>query len=89
VVAGLITDQSQQGRAFNMSIDIILGVFFLGTGLVTLGARVFGWEKVLSKREPMKELWGAQTGDIVHLVCYTLLPFAAGGYFLMRVAGII
>ena len=67
-----------------MVIDIILGVFFLGTGLVTLAARIFGWEKILAKREPMQQLWGAQTGDIVHLVLYTLLPLAAGGYFLLR-----
>lgn len=58
--------------------NLIFGAFALAFGLYTLYLRLSG--KMLSSEKliKMKELMGNTTGNVVHLVAYTVLPLVAG-----------
>lgn len=64
--------------------DLILGVGLLALGMLTLAARLFGWQWAFRKREEFRKRWGKVTGEIVHAVSYTLLPLAVGALFLFN-----
>ena len=61
--------------------NLILGALFVLYGILTLCARIVK-PSLFSKLEKMKQLYGKKLGLIIHFVSYTLLPLAAGGYFL-------
>ncbi|MCA8888345.1 MAG: hypothetical protein KDA46_05935 [Parvularculaceae bacterium] len=68
-----------ESKGEGVTFDLVLGLAAVAFGLATLAARLFGWEKLLGKRAPMKERYGESTGDIIHLVAYSLVPLACGG----------
>jgi hypothetical protein len=56
---------------------VLLGVAALAYGLYTGYARTATPEK-FQKLEAMKKQWGESTGNIVHLVAYTVVPVLVG-----------
>lgn len=60
-----------------MSFNLLLGVAALAYGVYTGYARTVTPEK-FAKLEAMKEQWGESTGNLVHLVAYTVLPVVVG-----------
>jgi hypothetical protein len=74
--------RNQERSAMDINFNLIIGIVGVAFGCMTLLARLFGWERMLSKRGPMKERFGERTGDIIHLVSYTILPIVAGLLFL-------
>ncbi|MEO0618786.1 MAG: hypothetical protein AAFZ01_05845 [Pseudomonadota bacterium] len=65
-----------------MSTNLIVGTVCLVLGCLTLAARLFKWDGLLSKRVPMQARFGAKVGDFVHFAAYTMLPILAGVVFL-------
>ena len=61
-----------------MSFDLVLGMFMVGIGLLTLTARILNWSAI-SKVEPMKTRSGERTGNAFHFGVYTILPIVLGG----------
>ncbi|MGE0232332.1 MAG: hypothetical protein AB7O39_02315 [Flavobacteriaceae bacterium] len=61
-----------------MNFDLILGIAAIAFGLVTLATRLFGGGEPSAKKQAMGERFGARTGEILHLVAYTLLPIVFG-----------
>ena len=60
-----------------MNLRLLLGIAALAYGVYTGYARTATTEK-FAKLEAMKEQWGESTGNIVHLVAYTLVPIVVG-----------
>jgi hypothetical protein len=61
-----------------MSTTLLIGIFCLGFGLLTLAARLFGWTQLLGKKEPMEVRFGPRYGNVIHILAYTILPFVIG-----------
>lgn len=61
-----------------MTFDMVLGIVAVAIGLATLAGRLFGWEGLTGKRQPMRDRFGDRTGDAIHLIAYTILPLAFG-----------
>lgn len=61
-------------------ITVIVGValLLLGTYITTL--RYLRPEK-LNKLAALKELFGDKTGNLIHLVTYSIIPFVSGSLF--------
>lgn len=73
-----------------MQIDwmsILLGVFALAYGIYSLYQRIKNPEK-FGKLVAMKKLFGDNTGNIVHLVAYTVLPFVLSVMMFLKAFGI-
>jgi len=66
--------------------NLIIGIFALGFGLVTLVVRFVAPSK-LGKLEPMKERFGAGVGTAIHVTAYTIAPIVIGGTLLYRSLG--
>jgi hypothetical protein len=60
-----------------MTVNLLLGLLALAYGLYTLYARSATPEK-FAKLEAMKERWGEQNGNLLHLVSYSIVPIAVG-----------
>jgi hypothetical protein len=60
-----------------MSFNLLLGIAALAYGLYTGYARTASPEK-FGKLQAMKKQWGESTGNIVHLVAYTVVPIVVG-----------
>ncbi len=65
-----------------MSLTLFIGIFCLGYGVLTLSARIFGWNWMFSKKQAIEERFGASTGNLIHLIGYTVVPLAGGVIFL-------
>jgi hypothetical protein len=37
----------------------------------------------LKKQEALKDLFGDKTGNLIHMITYSILPLVAGGIFLL------
>lgn len=59
-----------------------VGVAATAFGVVTLLARFFGWEKIISKKAEMQKRFGEKRGDAIHLVAYSILPIVFGIVFI-------
>jgi len=60
-----------------MGLKLVFGLLAVGYGLYTLYARSATPEK-FAKLEAMKEQFGEQGGNIVHLVAYSVAPILVG-----------
>ncbi len=60
----------------------LIGAAMCGFGLLTIAARLFGWERMISKRQPMKEKFGDTAGDAIHFIGYSVLPIVFGLSFI-------
>jgi len=58
--------------------NLLLGMFALGFGFYMLYLRVTNNISNSTKLLKMKELMGDKAGNLVHLIAYTILPFALG-----------
>ncbi|GMO61966.1 MAG: hypothetical protein Ta2G_21420 [Termitinemataceae bacterium] len=58
----------------------ILGLFGIGYGIYTAIIRKKTPEK-LGKIGPMKERFGDKTGNIIHIIAYTVMPILVGIIF--------
>ena len=67
-----------------MQLDLLIGIVVFGTGLLTLVDRLMGWARFMHNRELLKQQFGDEAGDAIHLILYTILPLAVGAYFLWR-----
>ncbi len=72
-----------------MSFDFFLGLIILAFGFLTLGARVFGWNSLFSKKDAMEERFGAKAGNIIHVIAYTALPLFVGTNLIISNSGTI
>ncbi|HJV83518.1 hypothetical protein [Noviherbaspirillum sp.] len=61
---------------------LIVGIAVLFFGLYTTYFRYVHPQK-LSKLQALKQLFGEQTGNRIHLFAYSLIPLAAGALFLL------
>ena len=62
--------------------EITLGTFLVLMGFFTLSARLFKFETLFWKLEPMQKYWGDRTGSIVHALAYIVLPILCGLIFI-------
>lgn len=62
---------------------VFIGGAAIAYGLYTLLLRSQNPDK-FSKLTAMKEMWGDQTGALIHLVSYSLLPIGFGIFMLIR-----
>jgi hypothetical protein len=60
----------------------LIGIAMVGFGLLTVAARVFGWERVISKRQAMKDRFGDSAGDAIHFISYSIIPIVCGLVFI-------
>lgn len=67
-----------------MSFNFIIGLFALAFGILSLGARIFGWNSFFSKKDAMEERFGAKTGNIIHIIAYTVLPLVLGSILIFQ-----
>jgi len=58
--------------------NLIFGTFALAFGFYTLYLRLSGKIQSSEKLIKMKELMGNTTGNIVHIIAYTIVPLTAG-----------
>ncbi len=58
-------------------VNLTLGVFAVGFGLLTLVLR-FTNPGVFGKLAAMKHQWGDATGTAIHIFAYTLVPILVG-----------
>ncbi len=65
-----------------MSLNLLLGVFCVGIGFLTLAARTFGWTHLIGKKEALEKRFGPTAGNAIHFLAYTALPIIAGVIFL-------
>lgn len=72
-----------------MNTNLIVGAGLICFGLLTLSARVFGWEKLISQRQLAKERFGPRAGDVVHFIGYTAMPIIFGIIFLNNEYGLL
>ncbi len=69
-------------------ITFTLGCFALLFGLYSIYARIKQPE-VLGKLEAMKARWGNQTGMILHVISYTVVPICVGiGFIYLGIQGV-
>jgi hypothetical protein len=61
----------------NKWISIIMGFALLGFGCYTLYLRINSRDK-LGKLASMKNFFGEKTGNILHLIFYSILPIIFG-----------
>ena len=71
-----------------MSGDLVFGIGLCLFGLITLAARIFGWERLISQRQAAKDRLGDRLGDAIHLLGYTIAPIAFGAILMRRGGGI-
>jgi hypothetical protein len=57
--------------------SIVLGAIAMAFGVLTLLARVFGWN-LFSQRAAMSRQYGRRGGEAIHLVGYTIAPIVLG-----------
>jgi len=65
--------------------NLIIGVFALGFGLFTIYMRLTNKLTTSEKLIQMKARFGEKTGNIIHLVAYTILPLVVGIVILLSV----
>ena len=58
-------------------LNMILGMFALGFGVVTLIVRATN-PSMFGKLDAMKKLWGDTAGTAIHVVAYTVVPILVG-----------
>ena len=58
--------------------NLLLGIFALGFGAYMLYLRITNNISNSTKLLKMTELMGDKTGNLVHLIAYTILPIALG-----------
>jgi hypothetical protein len=61
-------------------LTIVLGLLCIGYGIYTAIMRAKAPEK-FGKLEAMKKKFGDKTGQIIHIVSYTIVPILAGIVF--------
>ena len=64
-------------------ITFLLGIGMVGFGIYTAWARRARPEQ-FSKLAAMKKTWGDKTGELVHIIGYTVVPIVAGIIFVLR-----
>ena len=64
-------------------MSVLIGGAAIAYGLYTLLLRSQNPDK-FSKLTAMKEMWGEQTGSLIHLISYSFLPIAFGVFMLVR-----
>ena len=57
---------------------LIISIFFLAFGLLTIYLRLFKNNKGLGKIERMKEAYGETFGTFLHVISYTVIPIVMG-----------
>lgn len=62
-------------------VTVLIGVAALAFGLFTIYARLKN-PSMLGKLVAMKQKFGNSTGNLVHLLAYTVVPLVAGAIFL-------
>lgn len=70
-------------KEIEMTMEFVLGIVLLGLGALTLAARLFGWNQMFWKRQPMKEKFGDQAGEVIHFTAYTAMPIVIGLFFVV------
>ena len=68
-----------------MSLNLVVGLIFIGLGLLTLTARIFSWNSLFARRERMRKIFGAPLGEAIHFGAYTIVPILAGVNLLLGV----
>ena len=68
-----------------MELNLIVGVIFIGLGLLTLAGRIFSWDSLFARRTRMKRIFGDVMGEVIHFGAYTLVPILAGANLLLGV----
>jgi hypothetical protein len=66
---------------------VIVGALMLAFGVAS-GILRFVRPSVFKKLEPMKETYGAASGNIIHFVAYVIIPLLVGGWILGRGLGL-
>ena len=56
----------------------LIGIALCCIGILTITARLFGWERIISQRQAAMDRFGATAGDLVHFVSYSVLPIVFG-----------
>lgn len=64
-------------------VSVAVGAVAICIGLYTSFLRITNPSK-LSKLEPMKRMWGDGPGNALHLIAYSVVPLAAGIWFVIR-----
>jgi hypothetical protein len=64
-------------------VTVLVGVAAIGYGLYTAWARRAKPEQ-FRKLEAMKRAWGERSGQLVHLVGYTVVPIVLGIVLVLR-----
>jgi hypothetical protein len=60
---------------------VLIGAAALAYGVFTIYAR-FKKPLLLGKLDAMKEKFGNSTGNLIHIIAYTVVPLAAGAVFI-------
>ncbi|MBX2855951.1 MAG: hypothetical protein KTR21_13250 [Rhodobacteraceae bacterium] len=68
-----------------MQLNLVVGVIFIGLGLLTLAGRIFSWNSLFARRTRMKKIFGDTLGDAIHFGAYTMVPILAGVNLLLGV----
>ena len=66
-----------------MSVNLLVGLFAVAVGLATLGARLFGWDRLISKKAVMIARFGPVAGNLLHFISYTVAPLIIGATLLL------
>ena len=61
-----------------MNFELVIGIFCIFFGILTLIGRIFKIEKMFNKLNKMKEFWGDRAGSIIHFIGYTVIPIIIG-----------
>ena len=62
--------------------NLIFGIIALSFGLYSTYMRLTSKFATSEKLIQMKDRFGAKTGNIIHLIAYTILPLLFGMFFL-------
>lgn len=64
-------------------ITIIIGLIFSGYGILVFGLRLCGHDGKFKKLGPMRKIYGAKLGSLIHYIGYGLVPLIFGVWIII------